>query len=506
MQYEPIELFSTRTMYRLRENTPAQAATETVIRRDLEKIYVTVKCHEPAAINTASSGNAYVVWEGDNLEVILGNLGEHPWYRHFVVGAGGGRHSIYAGLDEWRGEVTVLEDHYWEAEFEIPLCLLGSYDSTLRFNLLRQRVNDNEIQTAAFIDYGHDLEVFLEIPAALPANAVKHGPWVHQVTAHQAALGWETCGEASSMPELRMQGEESYKAVGQISVHEDGKLRRAQFDSLQADTLYEYRIGNVHGEFRTMKDAEDDFSFMLLADTHDDAQRFGKILQHPEIQDCDFAVYLGDMLTSSLDRALYYDAFLDASVKYWHKPFHYVRGNHEFRGRGREAFYDLFGKGNYAFSHGGIMFILLEIEGDLPPAEKARWNEMQKVFLQELVQSAEFKTARSRIILSHVAPLLPETAEGQAAEDIFSVLPPGSVDLFISGHKHSYSYIGVNSDKIESLNKKRFGGKTAYIHDYPLLITHYAGFLRVDRQGKKLTVQAWDQNDKKVDTKEFILE
>ena len=95
MQYEPIELFSTRTMYRLRENTPAQAATETVIRRDLEKIYVTVKCHEPAAINTASSGNAYVVWEGDNLEVILGNLGEHPWYRHFVVGAGGGRHSIY---------------------------------------------------------------------------------------------------------------------------------------------------------------------------------------------------------------------------------------------------------------------------------------------------------------------------------------------------------------------------------------------------------------------------
>lgn len=497
------ELFRLQEMFQFRTDTVSPVKTETDISRDLENLYITVKCYEPENVNTASSGNAYAVWQGDNLEVMLGNMGDHPWYRHFVLGAGGGRHSIYAGLNDWLGRVTALEDHYWEAEFVIPFRLLGKFDRTLRFNLLRQRTG--ELQTASKIEYGHDVELFLEFPIDLPDDYIKHGPWIFQVSTDSASIGWETIGECESKLEIRKQGDTEYDTVTEYAVSDNRKLRRVHLKDLEPDTVYEYRIGYADGEFRTMKAETADFSFLLLADTHDDAVRFSQIIQRPEIQDCDFAVYLGDMLTSSLDRSLYYDAFLDSSVKYWKKPFHYMRGNHEFRGCGKGAFRELFGRGHYVFHHGGVMFITFEVQGDLPLEAKRRWDEEQESFLKTLIETPEFKNARNRIVLSHVAPLMADDSEAHAAEKVFRHFPAGSIDLFLSGHKHSYSYIAPGADKIESLNVKRFGGRPAMVHDYPLLVAHYGGFMRVERKGNTLTVHTWNECDQKLDEKQFPL-
>ena len=498
MRSEPVELFRIDGLSRKRGMTPAQAKTHVTISRDKENVYVAVDCREPLSVRSEIKHDGYAVWKCDNIEIFFGDLGGHPWYRQFVVSAGGGRHSIYADLSEWSAKVST-EKNGWKADVTIPLRLFGSSPDKIRFNILRQRTTGGELQTWSNITRGHDVERFRKIPFALPEDYAVHGPWLFQPGTTQIGIGWESAGPCATILEYRERGTLQYQTLQNPCRNgirkSDSALHKVWLCGLKPDTEYEYKIKGASGSFRTLKEKKSDFSIFITSDLHDRPAYLAKLLRRAELQNCDFAVYLGDMVTASVDKSIYYDGFLDASVKNWKKPFIYTRGNHEYRGRSAESYFDLFGtvdkKGYFTVQHGGVFFIFLDLEGDCPPDNGKSYYEEQADFLIRTASSPEFQNADFRIVMGHVPPLCP-LADGKLVAQFLKKMPPKSIDLFIGGHKHFCAYVPANGKTIDSADS-RFGGKPAYGMNFPVLVGDYGGIIRFERKGDELNIRIFDK-------------
>lgn len=498
MRCAPVELFQIDGLSRFREMTPAQAKTHVTISRDKDNVYVAVDCREPLAVRSEIKHNGDAVWGCDNVEIFFGGIGEHPWYRQFVVSAGGGRQSIYADLSEWSSNVSTGKNG-WKADVTIPLRLFGSSPDGMRFNILRQRTAGRELQTWSNIIWGHDVERFRKIPFALPDDYAVHGPWLFQPGTTQIGIGWESAGTCVTMLEYRERGTLQYQTFCDSSRNGirrgDSALHKVWLCGLKPNTEYEYKIKGASGSFRTLKEKMSNFSIFITSDLHDRSAYLAELLRRTELQNCDFAIYLGDMVTSSLDKSTYYDGFLDASVKNWKKPFVYVRGNHEYRGRSAESYFDLFGtvdkKGYFTVQHGGVFFIFLDLEGDCTPDDGKPYYEEQADFLVRTISSPEFQNADFRIVMGHVPPLSPRE-DGKLVAQLLKKLPPKSIDLFIGGHKHRCAYVPANGTTIDSVDS-RFEGKPAYGMSFPVLVGDNGGIIRLERKGDELNIRIFDE-------------
>lgn len=140
-------------------------------------------------------------------------------------------------------------------------------------------------------------------------------------------------------------------------------------------------------------------------------------------------------------------------------PMILVRGNHEYRGRAPHDFVRFFGhpetrKSYYALHYGRDLFIILdsfEDKADHSPGHgytnrnviPQYWMEQRK-WLENLVQSPEFKNARYRIVFSHIPPY--GGAEKYGAENMQTLIDglldgnegDNLIHLWLSGHEHYY--------------------------------------------------------------------
>lgn len=505
-------------------NPVAESLTEVKIFRSATHLFLTILAREPSKIIASAREDGYAALGEDHLEIFFGESGENGWYRHFAVSAGGGRFSEFADLSDWEAVTTVAGDR-WSAEIRIPLSLLPLTGESVGFNIARQRSSAKQL--LVWVHTGsafHNIDRLGRLYFLPPEpECVVHGPWVCQPDCTSVEIGWETAATGAAVVEYRRKGEAEFRSAyaDPVSgtIRRDKSLHRARLENLTPGCEYEYRLKMLFPElgkespvtgcfsFRTNAGSARDFSLLITSDLHCRTGELLRILHTPEAGNADFGILLGDMVTASPGRRIYYDSFLDALLQEWRKPFVISTGNHEFRGCGAGAWFDLFagkgGSGYFTFTHAGVFFIVLDVAGDynpsLPELEKA-YRTRQREWLRTVAASGEFLHADFRVVLSHEAPLSPELGAHAVFEMIEGILTgPGVIDLMIGGHEHCYSRSMPGKETLfcNSLKLRRY---SPWALPFPVVLNDYCAHLELSRKGDVLTVRAFDSSGKNIDT------
>ncbi len=505
-------------------NPVAESLTEVRIFRNATHLFLNIQARETSKVIANAREDGYAALAGDHVEIFFGESGENGWYRHFAVSAGGGRFSEFAELSDWEA-VTAVADDRWSAEIRLPLSLLPLTGESVGFNIARQRSAAKQL--LVWVHTGsafHNIDRLGRLYFLPPEpECVLHGPWVCQPDSTSVEIGWETAGAGAAIVEYRRKGETEFRIAyaDPVSgtIRRDKSLHRARLKNLTPGSEYEYRLKMLFPElgkespatglfsFRTNAGSARDFSLLLTSDLHCRTGELMRILHTQEADNADFAILLGDMVTASPGRRIYYDGFLDAMLREWRKPFVISTGNHEFRGCGAGAWFDLFaerdGSGYFTFSHGGVFFIVLDVAGDynpsLPELEKA-YRTRQREWLQTVTESGDFLHADFRVVLSHEALVSPELGSHAVFEMIDGLLTgPGVIDLMIGGHEHCYCR-STPGEKALHCNSPKLCRYPAWALPFPVVLNDYCAHLELSRQGDVLTVRAFDSTGKNIDS------
>lgn len=505
-------------------NPVAESLTEVRIFRNATHLFLNIQARETSKVIANAREDGYAALAGDHVEIFFGESGENGWYRHFAVSAGGGRFSEFAKLSDWEA-VTAVADDRWSAEIRFPLSLLPLTGESVGFNIARQRSAAKQL--LVWVHTGsafHNIDRLGRLYFLPPEpECVLHGPWVCQPDSTSVEIGWETAGAGAAVVEYRRKGETEFRIAyaDPVSgtIRRDKSLHRARLKNLTPGSEYEYQLKMLFPElgkespatglfsFRTNAGSARDFSLLLTSDLHCRTGELMRILHTQEADNADFAILLGDMVTASPGRRIYYDGFLDAMLREWRKPFVISTGNHEFRGCGAGAWFDLFagrdGSGYFTFSHGGVFFIVLDVAGDynpsLPELEKA-YRTRQREWLQTVTESGDFLHADFRVVLSHEALVSPELGSHAVFEMIDGLLTgPGVIDLMIGGHEHCYCR-STPGEKALHCNSPKLCRYPAWALPFPVVLNDYCAHLELSRQGDVLTVRAFDSTGKNIDS------
>ena len=505
-------------------NPVAESLTEVRIFRNATHLFLNIQARETSKVIANAREDGYAALAGDHVEIFFGESGENGWYRHFAVSAGGGRFSEFAKLSDWEA-VTAVADDRWSAEIRLPLSLLPLTGESVGFNIARQRSAAKQL--LVWVHTGsafHNIDRLGRLYFLPPEpECVLHGPWVCQPDSTSVEIGWETAGAGAAVVEYRRKGETEFRIAyaDPVSgtIRRDKSLHRARLKNLTPGSEYEYQLKMLFPElgkespatglfsFRTNAGSARDFSLLLTSDLHCRTGELMRILHTQEADNADFAILLGDMVTASPGRRIYYDGFLDAMLRKWRKPFVISTGNHEFRGCGAGAWFDLFagrdGSGYFTFSHGGVFFIVLDVAGDynpsLPELEKA-YRTRQREWLQTVTETGDFLHADFRVVLSHEALVSPELGSHAVFEMIDGLLTgPGVIDLMIGGHEHCYCR-STPGEKALHGNSPKLCRYPAWALPFPVVLNDYCAHLELSRQGDVLTVRAFDSTGKNIDS------
>ena len=307
------------------------------------------------------------------------------------------------------------------------------------------------------------------------ALAITHGPYLQLPTGTSMTIVWHTNKKCLSRVEYGTLESLGMTAVSSRNglLDNDRTSHVIRLTGLQPGTRYRYRVVSrefggyekqhivtfgetvtspVYG-FTTLEPGKERFSFTIVSDIHERASDLETMLAQKHFRDIDFAVYNGDMLNDFMRVDQVFTGFVDVSVKHFaaEKPFLFVRGNHEVRGRFARSLPDYFptvdGRTYYSFDHGGVHFIILDSGEDKEDSHQyynglvdfQNYRKEQAAWLKRDLESDACRRAAFRIVLSHIPP---RGAKGFAIQEVqqnFEPLVNGAgIDLWLSGHTHRF--------------------------------------------------------------------
>lgn len=316
-----------------------------------------------------------------------------------------------------------------------------------------------------------------ECEALLPSQQqLRHGPWLIAPDRGTVTVGMLTDGYVyGAGVEYRIAGEKDWQCkwdtLGGV-LRSDSDLHRITLDNLKPGAEYEYRIllASENKKFKALEthtftaapDDDRDFSFFVTGDTQFGSAKRGRLLKKWQklTESCDFQVSLGDMANIYDDfDVMFFGGYLNWQGKkiYHGKPFVSVRGNHEMRGTERSRWFGVLSagreKGYHSFTWGKTFFIVLDTGGDgtdigknsMTAEATKEYMSAQRQWLEKIVDSAEYKNAKFRIVLSHEAPHSHRVSKmNDIARFISGPLLEAAKDekypvhLWLSGHIHRY--------------------------------------------------------------------
>lgn len=282
--------------------------------------------------------------------------------------------------------------------------------------------------------------------------------------AHSAAFSCAV-SEGEYALEYRVAGTEEYtlvKPVCEDGFEEEGKTRvpiryhKFYLFGLQADTEYEYRIGEeVGGTFRTFPEAPQEFCAMFLADAQlgSDLEYYGRYRRviEREIEmtsEPRFIMTLGDMVKDCYGCAEF-SRLCEAAGEYFREiPIAPTIGNHERDvNRGFAEYLRRFalpegaeskhGGKDYAFTVGDYTFFSVN----------AVCTPLDKDNLAGLERELKECTSRWKIVFLHCSPYTGQGSVDHYRTDLAPILERGGVDVVFSGHAHIYVRASVWEDK-----------------------------------------------------------
>lgn len=301
-----------------------------------------------------------------------------------------------------------------------------------------------------------------------------HGPYLQNMSENSVTILFTT--NKISVPWVMLKkndGEEIRVQNSEHGLFNAGEVHKILVTDLEPGTTYQYTVCYTEilkfnpyyvyfgdtartevKSFSTFSDKKGSIKISIMNDLHERPDILGKLLRKAEQDKNDFFVYNGDMLNYLVDEKQVYDAVIDTSTAIFaqSKPFFWVRGNHETRGYlARELSKFVALKNNryyYAFDHGPAHFIVLDSGEDKTDDSRYYYNLVkfdeyrleQTKWLENHIQSKEFKKARIKIVFSHMPISENSTRHGTKfiTDNWGPILKKAGIDLLICGHTHRY--------------------------------------------------------------------
>lgn len=338
--------------------------------------------------------------------------------------------------------------------------------------------------------------------AAWCQNWLSGGPYLQEVTPCAATVVFCHAIPSLSWIEVREKGQTESKAFyqtehGQIKAYRQiitssSALPVQNFcvraTGLKPGTEYQYRVrgkrvtamtadgatlsplstdnySSKWYNFCTQDPREEEHHILVTSDMHNRPDTLKAILQNLDYKTCNHIVYNGDMENymqiSGSGGQEPYKAFINASCELFATgmPFEFVRGNHETRGDisgfALEYFPRESGHLYNAYRWGDLEVVMLDCGEDKVDdhaeyygmAAYYPYREEQRKWLEQVIESEEFRTAKYRLAICHfnllnVGQRNTEFDGGPHFKELMlPLLEKGHVDLLLTGHTHPDSYV-----------------------------------------------------------------
>lgn len=356
---------------------------------------------------------------------------------------------------------------------------------------------------------------------------ITHGPYLYDMSTDGVTIVWTTDKPALSWVELSSNINESFYNEEKPKYYEtiagrkkaNQTLHRIRINNLKPGETYAYRIfsqevtewksgnwitygkiasTNVYSKkpltFRTFPAEKEQVSFIVLNDIHGRADFMKDLCKNIDFKALNFVALNGDMANSIENEEQIFKDFMDASVEMYasETPIMYCRGNHETRGPFSDELLKYFPtkSGNFyrMFNISDICFLFLDGGEDKPDndieysgiADFDNYREEEARWLQECVQSDEFKNASARIVLLHIPPTIGDWhGNYHLRQTLMPILNKANINIMFSGHTHRYSFNEPN----EKAN-------------FPILVNDNQCYLSCKIDNGKISVEVIGQDNK----------
>lgn len=305
--------------------------------------------------------------------------------------------------------------------------------------------------------------VFLTLPylQAPTSNSI----CIHWITS-KLCYSWVAYGEGENLDQKA-----HHTTDGFVTAY--NRINCIKLEGLKPATTYRYRVFSkeitgfqpykvTYGDtissetytFTTPASKAKEASWLVFNDIHDRPESFGHLLKLNGEDPYDYVFLNGDMFDYQTDEQQIIDHLLKPCAESFatQKPFLFVRGNHETRGKyARELkhYFANIGQGHYfSFTQGPVFTVVLDTGEDKEDTHPVyagivdfdNFRQQQAVWLEEQLRSRAAKRAAFRVVMMHIPHYHSGTAHGTMhCRKLFGPLfNKYKIDLLISGHTHRY--------------------------------------------------------------------
>ena len=306
-----------------------------------------------------------------------------------------------------------------------------------------------------------------------------HGPYLQNITETGATIIFNT-NKLVVPGVLLKSGDGEFELIQNSNdglVNVGNNIHKVRIENLKPGQQYEYKLFAkefleyhpykvVYGEtinskthsFKTFNSNQKKINFTVFCDIHNQADKLAKYLDSNNIEKQDCYFLNGDILSHIEEESQIYSGFLDTCVNRFaaEKPFFYVRGNHETRGKFARELNNYFDFPNdefyYAVTVGETRFVILDSGEDKPDTKEVyagladfdKYRLKQLEWLKNEVASEEFENSKFKIVIVHM-PIIKRLRNWHGmkflAKHFGPVLKEAKIDLMISGHMHENEWI-----------------------------------------------------------------
>ncbi|MEO6135165.1 MAG: FN3 domain-containing metallophosphoesterase family protein [Ginsengibacter sp.] len=251
------------------------------------------------------------------------------------------------------------------------------------------------------------------------------------------------------------------------------RVNCVRLTALKPATTYNYRIVSkeildfqpyklTYGEtiispvfqFTTPDPKASSASWLVMNDIHDRPKSFDHLMKLNGDDEYDFVFLNGDMFDYQTNEQQIIDHLLTPCTDCFasKKPFLFVRGNHETRGKfARELpsyFSNIEGQSYFSFQADPVFNLVLDTGEDKEDTHPVYggivdfdgYRRTQALWLEKQMQSKAFKKAKFRVVMMHIPHFYSGDDHGTLhCRELYAPLfDKYKIDLFIAGHTHRY--------------------------------------------------------------------